>query len=254
MTLENLEIIGAAGCPYVQRVVTLLIETQTPFSYKNVDLQNKPEWFLEKSPLGKVPVLRFPDGQFIFESAIINEYIDSVLPAGKSLSPSDPVVRAQNKAWLEFIGSIFTESFGALTKPTKEEFEAALGGISKKFAVLEKEIAGPFFNGEKISLIDIASGPLFQRLVNFSKIAGVDFGDYGKYPKVAAWIKTLVEYPSLNQAAALQAEDPALSNPRDIKAVAAHKVDPAAVQAKLIATFREQGKKRFPNSYVATLL
>jgi len=256
MTLGEIEVIGSDSCPYVQRVVTLLVETQTPFNYKNVDLQNKPEWFLEKSPLGKVPVLRFPDGKFIFESAIINEYIDSSLPAGKHFAPADPLVNAQNKAWLEYLGSIFGDAYGALVKPTKEEFEAALVPISKKVAALENQIVGPYWNGDKLSLIDIAAAPLFQRVAVFDKVLGRDLGEKGKHPKVAAWLKTLLELPALNIAAALQkAEDPALSNPHDnIKAIAAHKVDPVAARAGLEKSFRDSAKRRFAGSYAVSLL
>jgi len=253
MTLENLEIIGSSTCPYVQRVVSLLIETKTPFTYKNVDLKNKPEWFLEKSPLGKVPVLRFPDGQYIFESVIINEFIDSVLPQDKHLSPSDPLLRAQNKAWIEFLGSIFLDVIGAIQKLTKAEVEAAIPTISKKFAALEHQIVGPFFNGNKISLIDIAAGPLLQRGLALEKLVGIDLGERSKYPKVAAWVKTVTEYPNIIKAAALQAEDPALSTPSNPESIAAHHVDTEPVLASFVQNWKEIVETRFPTSYAASL-
>lgn len=133
MSLANIEVIGSdgmsmfiilflcrfindnKGCPYVQRVVSVLIEKNIPFSYLNVDLKNKPAWFLEKSPLGKVPVVRFPDGKIVFESVsifffffflslfskintilnkfklVLLELIEDIHPG---LTPADPVVKA----------------------------------------------------------------------------------------------------------------------------------------------------------------
>ncbi len=56
-------------CPYVQRVATTLFEKRAPFARRWIDLADKPRWFLEISPLGKVPVLRVRD-MTLFESAL----------------------------------------------------------------------------------------------------------------------------------------------------------------------------------------
>ena len=45
-------------CPFVQRAAIVLLEKGVPFTRKNIDLANKPDWFLAISPLGKVPVLQ----------------------------------------------------------------------------------------------------------------------------------------------------------------------------------------------------
>jgi len=253
--LEGLELVGANGCPYVQRVVAYLIEKHIPFKYQNVDLQNKPEWFLKRSPLGKVPLIRLKDGQEIFESAIINEFLDSVLPQDQQLAPADPLLRAQNKAWLEFIGAIFVDAYGAIGKATKAEYETSLEAVSKKFEFLNAQIKGPFFNGEKISLIDLAAAPLLQRLTVFDKTFKSDFGEKKKHAKVTQWVETLTKYPALNQAAALQYEDPAIPNPEhDVKSISSHHVDFAKVVQNLEERQSKSLKTRFPNSYIASTL
>ena len=70
-----------------------LIEKGIEFDLTAIDLNDKPDWFLEISPYGKVPVLRH-NGAVIFESAVINEYLEEVFPE-RPLLPSDPVRRAQ---------------------------------------------------------------------------------------------------------------------------------------------------------------
>ncbi|WP_285167035.1 glutathione S-transferase N-terminal domain-containing protein, partial [Mycobacterium tuberculosis] len=42
-------------CPFCQRVTLTLEEKKIPYDYKLVDLSNKPSWFLEVNPDGKVP-------------------------------------------------------------------------------------------------------------------------------------------------------------------------------------------------------
>ena len=68
----NIELISFDLCPFVQRSVITLLEKDIPFKRTNIDLANKPDWFLQISPLGKVPVLKI-DGNILFESAVINE-------------------------------------------------------------------------------------------------------------------------------------------------------------------------------------
>lgn len=58
----QLTLVSHLLCPYVQRAVILLTEKQIPFERIDVDLSNKPDWFLKVSPLGKTPVL-LVDGQ-----------------------------------------------------------------------------------------------------------------------------------------------------------------------------------------------
>ena len=48
------------------------------FEVTYINLREKPEWFLEISPHGKVPVLNV-DGQPLFESNAIAEYLDEVV-------------------------------------------------------------------------------------------------------------------------------------------------------------------------------
>src|ERR1700738_2112415 len=70
-----LKLISHKLCPYVQRAVIALTEKGVPFERIDIDLANKPDWFLAISPLGKTPVLQVGDSA-IFESAVILEYLE----------------------------------------------------------------------------------------------------------------------------------------------------------------------------------
>ena len=73
----------------------------------NIDLKNKPEWYLEKNVLGKVPLLEeqgLHDG--LSESLIIAEYLDDKFHDQNPLLPSDnPLERARQKVLIEVIHS-----------------------------------------------------------------------------------------------------------------------------------------------------
>ena len=70
-----LKLISHKLCPYVQRAVIALTEKGVAFERIDIDLANKPDWFLNISPLGKTPVLLVGD-HAIFESAVILEYLE----------------------------------------------------------------------------------------------------------------------------------------------------------------------------------
>src|SRR6201995_237633 len=95
----NLKLISHKLCPYVQRAVIALTEKGVSFERIDIDLANKPDWFLTISPLGKTPVLLVGD-HAIFESAVILEYLEETQP--KPLHPADPLRRAEHRAWIEF--------------------------------------------------------------------------------------------------------------------------------------------------------
>src|SRR5215475_5305275 len=93
-----LKLISHKLCPYVQRAVIALTEKGVPFERIDIDLANKPEWFLKISPLGKVPVLvvATEKGEVaLFESNVICEYIEET-QTGPSLHPNDALVRAEH--------------------------------------------------------------------------------------------------------------------------------------------------------------
>jgi glutathione S-transferase len=182
-------------CPYVQRAVIALTEKGVAFERKYVDLANKPDWFKKISPLGKVPVLL--DGeQPIFESAVILEYLEETQP--NPLHPSDPLRRAQHRAWMEFGSSILMDLWITETSPDRASVEQKIEAMRGKFARLEGEIKGPWFDGEKFTLVDTVFAPVFRYFDLIDRL--IDHGIFTNTPKVNAWRKALRERPSVRNA------------------------------------------------------
>src|SRR5438270_13798931 len=112
-----LKLISHKLCPYVQRAVIALTEKGVAFERIDIDLSNKPDWFLKISPLGKVPVLSVGSdaGEVaLFESNVICEYIEDT-QGGIKLHPCDPLERPQRRAWMEFGSAIRGDLWGLET-------------------------------------------------------------------------------------------------------------------------------------------
>jgi len=84
-------------CPFVQRVTGALEAKGIPYEIEYIDLSDKPQWFLDISPNGQVPLLVTDSGTALFESDAIVEYIDDVYsPLEESLSAEQ---KAFDRAW-----------------------------------------------------------------------------------------------------------------------------------------------------------
>ncbi|MEQ9574512.1 MAG: glutathione S-transferase N-terminal domain-containing protein, partial [Rhodospirillales bacterium] len=51
---DNFHLISAITCPWVQRAVIMLRAKGVDFDVTYINLREKPDWFLEISPHGKV--------------------------------------------------------------------------------------------------------------------------------------------------------------------------------------------------------
>ena len=205
--MTKLKLISHALCPYVQRAVIALTEKGVAFERVDIDLAAKPDWFLKISPLGKVPVL--VDGDtVIFESAVIAEYIeDTVAP---KLHPEDAKERAQHRAWIEFSSALLMDIWNLYNAQDAESFDDKRKLLGERFGQLEAKLGqGPWFAGERFSLVDAAMGPVLRYFDVFDAIA--DFGILDGKPKIARYRRALRDRPSIKAAVgrdyALKLED-----------------------------------------------
>src|SRR6266567_7178425 len=117
----RLKLISHKLCPYVQRAVIALTEKGVAFERIDIDLADKPDWFLKISPLGKTPVLVVGD-RAIFESAVILEYLEET--QAKPLHPADPLRRADHRAWIEYGSAVLNDIAGLYAAPDEATFRA----------------------------------------------------------------------------------------------------------------------------------
>lgn len=196
---SQLTLISHKLCPYVQRAAIVMAEKCISFERQDIDLAHKPDWFLKVSPLGKTPVLRV-DGEAIFESAVICEYLDET--AAPRLHPEGALQRARHRSWMEF-GSAILNTIGAFySAPSEDALAARAAELRAKFRQVEAAMgSGPYFAGEQFSMVDAVFGPVFRYFDVFDEIG--DFGDFGVFadtPKVKAWRRALAQRESVRNA------------------------------------------------------
>ena len=163
------------------------------FDVTYITKEDKPDWFLELSPHGKVPVLKVNDIA-LFESNAIAEFLDEVVEP--RLAPQDPIMRAYNRAWTDFTGN-WAKALNQVTyAKTVEEHASALNELPLTLQKLEDALSrrsnnGPYFNDENISLVDAAYAPFIMR---FEIVEGINPTHISKqYPNISAWSDALMD-------------------------------------------------------------
>jgi glutathione S-transferase len=193
---DKLTLISFDLCPYVQRAAIVLAEKGVSFERIDIDLENKPDWFLAISPRGKVPLLKVGE-DVLFESAAIVEYLDEAHEP--RLHPENPITRARHRAWMEFGSAILSDIWTLETATEQKTFDAAVAGLKEKFARVEAELGdGPWFAGEAFTIVDAVFAPAFRIFDTFDRLT--DLGVFDDLPKVSRWRAALAQRPSVREA------------------------------------------------------
>jgi len=199
---HRLQLISFELCPYVERSRVVLLEKSAPHEVTFIDLDQKPDWFLVVSPMGRVPVL-LVDGAPVFESAIINELLDELLPEPRLL-PAEPLARATARGWIVFANdALFPASYRAglaLASGDQAAARQPLTDLAASLDTLEARLAGgagPYFSGPAFSLVDAAYAPFFRRWRAAESWGQSEARLLEPRPAVLAWAAAVLDRPSV---------------------------------------------------------
>jgi len=158
--------------------------------------QKRPE-HLRRNPYGKIPVID-DDGKILFESCIINEYLDEKYP-NPPLMPKDPFLRGRGRILVDYALNYLHEPYWALRgEMLKKESERNAPVMDEKRRTLRKLLEyledalgdKPYFLGD-FSLTDIAVIPRFLRMETYGAMPAPTL------PKLSQWLDRMKERSSV---------------------------------------------------------
>lgn len=190
---KKIKIVSFKICPFVQRVTALLEAKQIPYDLEYIKLSDKPQWFLDISPTGQVPVLITENDQALFESDAIIEYIDETTAALQPKLTAEQ--KALNRAWSYQASKHYLAQCSTMRSVDKATLDQRLGNLAKSFAKAEQALAsrisqGRYFNGDGLSNVDIAWLPLLHRADIIRRHRCFDMLD--GFPRVQQWQQALL--------------------------------------------------------------
>ncbi|XP_012059094.1 PREDICTED: pyrimidodiazepine synthase-like [Atta cephalotes] len=150
-------------CPYAQRIHLVLDAKQIPYDVVYVNLTHKPDWLMEKSPLNKVPCIELEEGETLYESLIIAEYLDDTYPQNK-LYPNSSLAKAKDKLLIDRFNAVIATMYKGYSETAlvQDVFNEVLTGLE----LFDRELAKrgtPFFGGSKPGMLDLMIWPWCER-------------------------------------------------------------------------------------------
>lgn len=158
--------------------------------------QKRPE-FLKLNPYGKIPVI-VDDGKVLFESCIINEYLDEKYPS-PPLMPTDPYLRGRGRVLIDYALNYahapYWDLRGEMRKPAAERDQKIIdekrASLRELLQYLETALGDrAFFLGE-FSLTDIAILPRLLRAETYGALPAPSL------PRLGAWLERMKARPSV---------------------------------------------------------
>uniref|UniRef100_A0AAF5RUN9 Glutathione S-transferase omega n=1 Tax=Wuchereria bancrofti TaxID=6293 RepID=A0AAF5RUN9_WUCBA len=172
-------------CPYCDRAIIAAYKKGIQFEVLNINLQNKPDWFLSKHPEGTVPLLEH-DGKLVPDSRVIIEYLDDAFPE-TSILPREPYLRAKQRYDAIKLDSVCStiQEVSYLT-----QLSGNTTTLATELAAAEKLLETPFYSGTTPGLPDIILYPFIHRLHVIRQFVRDSFlDDYfpNHFPKLVKW-------------------------------------------------------------------
>ena len=189
-------------CPFGQKVRIVLAEKSLTYELIQIDLaqgdQRRPE-FQRLNPFARVPVLVDEDTT-VYDSTIIIEYLEDEYPEPPVLPTiGSSALRARARLFEDFADASFTPQVGQLmAEMARAEGERDQARLQRLHRLIERaldylnhELTGQQFLAGDFSVADIGFVPRVLVLGDLGIEASIN------RPNVDAWIKRMLERPSI---------------------------------------------------------
>ena len=192
--MADIELYSFAACPFAQRSRMVLAEKCLEFELHEIDVYNKPAGWEQISPTGRVPLLRH-NGGTIYESTIINEYIDEEFPQ-PPLMPPGSLARALARIWIDYCEKKFLPAVHDLMRYREDAHKLSTQIVTVhdviehiEFEGLRKISDGPFWFGASPTLVDFQYLPFFERFGVYEKLAGFVWPE--QCTRLQSWLQAM---------------------------------------------------------------
>lgn len=194
--------------PFGWKVRMVLEEKKAPYALVIPENKSEDPAFLRLNPFRLTPVLELEDGATVYESTVINEYLEDAFPEPAML-PKDPYERARIRmiedttdqylyvALREFRMAQFEYAPPFLVRKKADEvdhklLESSRVKLHEHLTRFESELAGrSYFGGSMFSLADAALAPPLTAALKLLSVLPDK-----RYPLIAAWSARIVERSS----------------------------------------------------------
>jgi glutathione S-transferase len=193
-----MKLLGSKTSPYVRKVRVVLAEKQLAFEFVEESAWNADTTVVRYNPLNKVPVLLLDDGEALFDSPVIAEYLDAL--SGGTLIPAEPLERARahrDEALGDGIADAGITAFLERKREVSRQDAAWIGRqldkVNAGITALARSLGSkPFLGGSHMNVADIACAcALFWAEFRMPELRWRD-----SHPNLKSWAERIEMRPS----------------------------------------------------------
>ncbi|XP_076759712.1 pyrimidodiazepine synthase [Xylocopa sonorina] len=183
-------------CPFSHRIRLILCYKKIPHDIVNINIQNKPKWFFEIHPEGKVPAFVDADGKVVVDSLQIANYLDEKYP-------EPPLYHEETKAkdleLLDHFSKVVNVFSNCIHGKDNRPLNEIIADISTLLVPLEDELkarGSVYFGGVQPGMLDVLMWPWVERRKSLSIIYDQpkNFKD-GNFQHLMKWMQEMKQQP-----------------------------------------------------------
>ena len=195
-----MKLVGSKTSPYVRKARVILAEKSLPYEFIEESAWNATTTVPRYNPLNKVPALVMDDGESIYDSRVICEYLDAI--SGGSLLPADAAARAHVRRYEALGDGIADAGITAFLERKREGSRQDAAWIARQLDKVNAAIGAigrelgdkPYIGGDRMNLADIACAcALF-----WAEFRMPELGWRQSNPKLKAWAERMEMRPSFS--------------------------------------------------------
>jgi glutathione S-transferase len=161
-----MKLIGSLTSPFVRKVRIVMAEKKLDYELVLEDVWSPDTHIQTFNPLGKIPCLVMEDGEAVFDSRVICEYLDALSPVGRLIPPSGRE-RAEVRCWEALADGIMDAAVLIRIESTQREpaqrnerwTGRQHGKIAAGLSAMAKGLGDkPWCAGNRLTLADVALG------------------------------------------------------------------------------------------------
>lgn len=190
--------------PYARKVRVFAMEKRIEVEMVEVKLSDPDCPVIAHNPLGKIPVLVLADGENLFDSRVIVEYLDNRTPLAR-LIPQENLARIRVRRWEALADGVCDAAILALLESRRAEaqrdgsvIEKQMGKVQRGLSQLNAELGDArWCVDDTFSLADIALGCVLGWL----DLRYAELGWREQYPNLARHFGEMMKRPSFSETA-----------------------------------------------------
>lgn len=190
--------------PYARKVRVVAAEKRIEIEMLKVVLADPDCPVIQYNPLGKIPVLVLDDGESLFDSRVIVEYLDNRTPLAR-LIPQEHSAKIWVRRWEALADGVCDAAILARQEAARPEklrdnavIEKQMGKVSRGLTQLNAELGeNKWCVDDTFSLADIALGCMLGWL----DLRYADMGWRESYPNLARHFEEMMKRPSFSETA-----------------------------------------------------